>query len=146
MLLEEIWLWILAVMWHLEGRLGITSVAVELTTVGSSMYGPWWWAEPEQSLHVSTRNDCRQTGKLWWDELLCICVIKNSYIEWSYCTVISWIFLSKICPPHMQVHTVILQCHAFAYAVTANGVCLHPSSYTQYCFFGFVADITTCTK
>ena len=57
-------------------------------------------------------------------------------------------FLLQIRPPHMELylcaHAVILQCLLFffcrglAYAITANGVCLHllVPPLAQYCFFG----------
>ena len=72
--LDSFWFWMVAMIWHLEGRCGITSFTMEFTTVGSSISGPWWCVEYEQLLHVSTRNCSSCT--LWWKQLPCICIEK----------------------------------------------------------------------
>ena len=68
------------------------------------------------------------------------------------------IFFLKIRPPHTQLlwlylcaHAVILQClicHGLAYAITANGACLHllsPSSCNVPLLQCFLLNITPCT-
>ena len=54
------------------------------------------------------------------------------------------IFLLKIRPPYMQLVMYVcvifqcLFCHALAYAITANDICLHllVPPLAQYCYFG----------
>ena len=85
MLLEQLstrWFWTLAVTWHLGSRCGITSVTVEFTMVGSSISGPWWCVEPEQSLHVSTRkcSGSPSSRNLRSKQMPCTCMHRNNIV------------------------------------------------------------------
>ena len=74
--IDSFWFLMVAMIWHLGRRCGITSVTVEFTMVGSSISGPWWYVKSEQSLHVSTRNCCSSSCNIWWKQLPCVCIEK----------------------------------------------------------------------